>query len=506
MLPNNNSDTKKLLGGLSLFAELAPKYLGGLVLASRYASFKRGQAIYRVGERASEMYVLLSGQVKLALECGRGNEKVIDVLDAGRTFGEAELFGTHPYVAGATAVMPTQLLCLDGEHVRGAVELYPGVAAHVIRLLAQRQVELEVELTASHFCSGSHRLLDFFLCLAGPSRDLAEETVVTLNISKRLLASRLDMQPETLSRTLRDLTEAGLIAVDGCHVRLKNARIARHLADESSAQPILLPHRLRPTRADGNGYAAITSASSAAKPDAAMLHSCATINLAGRQRMLSQRMAKSWLMLERGVFSRRARLILKQSADMFDSELRDLKRVANSAESRAARAELSRVWRPYSALLSSEPSIKGASKLFALSEEVLAAAQNLTDSFERADGTRQGKLVNLAGRARMLSQRMAKLFVFQHMDIQKSKCRTELQGASREFSSALVKLNAATPSGTRISAELKSVAGHWNAFQSAMAIKEGFEFGWTARKVFVTSENLLRRTNATVELYASRPD
>lgn len=505
MISNSNISKIKILRELPLFAKLAREHLGELELASRRASFQRGQAIYRVGESAAAMYVLLSGQVKLALSCNLGNEKVIDVLDAGRSFGEAELFGGHRYLVGATAVKPTQLLCIAGKHVRRAVEQDPRVALRVINVLANRQNELEAELAASHFCSASHRLLGFFLGLAGRNRDQAEETLVSLSISKRLLASRFDMQPETLSRTLRDLTEAGLIAVDGCQVRLKNARIARYLAEASAAQSIILPQRLRAAQARGNGYAEISVAASAEAPEAYLRPSRAAINQAARHRMLSQRMAKSWLMIECGVFSRRAKLILKQSMEMFDRELRALDGVVTSAESRAARAELDRLWPPYRTLLEAEPGAKAARKLFGISEEVLAAAQSLTVSMEKADGTRQGELVNLAGRKRMLSQRTAKFFVFQHMGIQVSKCRTELEAANAEFSTALSELAAATPDQPRLATELKSVAGHWNAMRSAMAIKDGAGFSATARKVFATSENLLRRTDAAVELCVRLP-
>lgn len=60
--------------------------------------------------------------------------------------------------------------------------------------------------------------------------------------------------------------------------------------------------------------------------------------------MLSQRMAKSWLMIERGVLPRRARLVLRQSVALFDRQLAELGPIADSAESRAARAELGEVW------------------------------------------------------------------------------------------------------------------------------------------------------------------
>jgi len=381
----------------------------------------------------------------------------------------------------------------------------PRVAERIITVLAHRQIQMEAELAASHFYSGSHRLLEFFLWLAGPNRDLVGETQVTLSISKRLLAARFDMQPESLSRALRDLTEAGLIAVDKSRISLRNDRIARYLADETSPQPIILPERLRLPHARGNGYAVISSASGTVKCDTDVRPFRAAINKAGRQRMLSQRMAKSWLMLERGVMSRRAGLILRQSMDMFDSQMTELDALASSAESRAARSELDEMWKPYRALLDSEPGQDTAQELFSMNEDVLAAAQNLTLSFEKDDGTPQGRLVSLAGRERMLSQRAAKFFMFRNMGIQVSKCRAELKRTDEEFSTALVELASATQDQPKIRDELEKVGQHWKALQSAMTNQDVSIFAPTARKVLITSENLLQRMDTAVNLYARLP-
>ncbi len=471
-----------------------------MVHAARH--FSRGQTIVRSGDPANWLYVLLSGQVKLSLSSNRGSEKILDVIEAGRSFGEAELFGTRTFLAGAVALKPTQLLCIAGAPMRRVMSADPRVAERIIQLLAQRQIQMEAELAASHFCYGSHRLLEFFLGLAGPDRDRDVDTQITLSVSKRLLASRFDMQPETLSRALRDLTAAGLIAVDKSRISLKNANITRYLADETSAHSIILPERLRMPLTGGNGYAVVHSGAVAAKQNKHLRPFCDAINKAGRQRMLSQRLAKSWLMLERGVMSRRARLILRQSMDAFDSQMTELDTLAESAESRDACATLGQVWRPYRDLLESAPSQSGAQELFSINEDVLAAAQNLTLSFEKSDGTPQGRLVNLAGRERMLSQRAAKYFMFGNMGIQTSRCRAELKRSSEEFSATLAELASATEDQPKIKDELDKVAQHWNALQSAMNERDTASFAPVARKVFTTSENLLQRMDTAVNLYA----
>jgi hypothetical protein len=239
--------------------------------------------------------------------------------------------------------------------------------------------------------------------------------------------------------------------------------------------------------------------------DGGVQSSCDVINLAGRQRMLSQRMAKSWLMLERGLLSRRSRLILRQSMCLFDRQLAELEGRAVGTDTCSAQAELRSLWRPYRSLLDSEPSRKGALALFDMNEEVLGAAHRLTVGFEKAEGTRKGELVNLAGRGRMLSQRMAKLFMFQRMGIRAASCRAELEHARAEFSAVLEQLAVVAGGVPRIAAELAKVRMHWNRLEFAMALGREGEFSVSVRKVFTASENLLQPTDKTVDLYARLP-
>lgn len=491
---------RKSLGEIPLFADLAPKNLDELALGTCHVIYQRGQAIFRAGDIVSQLYVLVSGQVKISLSCRRGNERVLELLEPGRSFGQAELFVPGPYLVSAITVKPSHILAIRRDTLFRVMADDPRVARRVIELLARRQLEAEADLVAQHSWSPGQRLLGHLLELAGPRRNATGETTVTLETSKKVLASRFDMQPETLSRNLRDLSEAGLIVVNKNRVLLRNEEIERHLL--TSPDPQL--GGIDSVRRVYGGVETQDETWSHVSNNESWSQ-CGWINGAGRQRALSQRMAKSWLMLQQGLLARSSRLILRQSVKLFDSRLKELEAQTAGTENQAACAELAKLWPRYRNLLEVPPNTGDAHKLFAINEEVLEVADQLVRGFARTEGTHKGQMVNLAGRSRMLPQRAAKLFMFRQMGIRVAHCRSRLDETNEELTATFGQLQAAAQDAPGLAARLESSFNLWKLFRSSMEVRDPAEFPQVARRVFRISEDLLNRTDALVEVCVGLP-
>jgi CRP-like cAMP-binding protein len=497
--PQITRNLRKTLGELPLFADLAPALLDELAQGTCNVFYEKGQAIFRAGDPPTQLYVLVSGQTKISLTCRRGNERILELLDAGQVFGEAELFVPGPYVVSAYAVKAAHVLAIRRDALFRVMAADASIARRVIESLARRQLETEADLIARNSWSPGQRLLGYLLELAGPHRKSAGETTVTLETSKKVLASRFDMQPETLSRNLRDLAEAGLIVVARNQITLRNVEIERHLLTHPDPRLLEINSVRRVCRntdlpVDGRR----------ARPREAWSQ-YSWINGAGRQRALSQRMAKSWLMLEQGLMARQSRLVLRQSVGLFDSRLRELETRSAGTDNQAACAELTRLWPRYREILDLPPSPADAHRLYAIAEDVLDVADQLARGFATTEGTRKGQLVNLAGRGRMLSQRAAKHFMFRQLGIKVANCRSQLDAANAEFSATLRELKASAPNAHEFAARLESSSNLWQLFSSAMDVDDPADFPLVARKVFRISEDLLYRTDAMVELCVALP-
>ncbi|MBL8491980.1 MAG: cyclic nucleotide-binding domain-containing protein, partial [Rhodocyclaceae bacterium] len=399
MIKKHRLDVRVALAGFPLFANLPGARLAELAGASRLVKVGKGETIYRAGEPPRELFLLLTGHVKRATVSRGGNEKVLDLVFPGQCFGEAELLSGRPYGAFSIAVETSYLVCLDGAAVDGLFDLEPRFARNIVGVLAARQAHLERDMAANHFRTGCERVLDYLLDHAGKVPSADGQTMVDLPSSKHLIASRLGIAPETLSRSLRELSDKGLIAMDGRFILLRNAAVEEFLTQSRGTRhPGRQDSASHPVRSGGD------DAGKGAMPDLSPLRA---VNVSGRQRMLSQRLAKSWLLLGQGVQPGRSRAMLRQSAELFESQLTVLNRLEAGEELSAARAELARAWMPYKALLACAPNRDAADRLFDLNERVLAAAQEATLALERAAAPPRARLVHLPGRPPLLSPRVA---------------------------------------------------------------------------------------------------
>lgn len=225
------------------------------------------------------------------------------------------------------------------------------------------------------------------------------------------------------------------------------------------------------------------------------------INKAGRQRMLSQRMGKAWLGLGQGIQVDSARRVLDLSMALFDRQLVELKAFAPAGETRNTYVQLEAVWSDYKAVLvGTVPTQQKAKIMLDHSGKVLALAHKGTGLFELQSGKPAGKLVNIAGRQRMLSQRMAEFYLAKNWNVDPTASQAEMLKARDEFVPALEVLRNASEATVEIKQELQLADNQWLFFDNAL--KSNSASTKAASDVFVTSENLLQAMDRVTGMYA----
>jgi len=208
---------ERWLQRLPMFSEIDADSLSRLAAATRMKPLARGELALRAGDPCDSFFVNLGQPIKLFVLAANGNEKVIELIGPGHSFAEALMFLGRPSPVNAQALGDTQLLVLPRQAVLDAMAADPRLALRMLAGLSRRLHGLVSDVQAYALQSGVQRVIGYLLRDAG---DDAGACTVELPVSKATLASRLSLTPEYFSRVLRELEEAGLIAVDGRRIHV----------------------------------------------------------------------------------------------------------------------------------------------------------------------------------------------------------------------------------------------------------------------------------------------
>ncbi|HEU4709556.1 MAG TPA: Crp/Fnr family transcriptional regulator [Methylophilaceae bacterium] len=202
----------QLLPRFHLFSALDAEQLAYVAAETQHLVVDRGGIIFNRGETAHGLFMLITGQVKLAVNSPQGTEKVIGIIGAGESFGEAIIFldqATFPIYAQATT--ESQLLLIPKQVIYNLLERDMTVSRKMLAGLSVRNRQLVQDIESVALFSSTQRLIGYLLQIAGSNTTGR----VTLPASKTTIASLLNLTPETLSRTMQKLHQLGLIDVNG---------------------------------------------------------------------------------------------------------------------------------------------------------------------------------------------------------------------------------------------------------------------------------------------------
>lgn len=222
------------------------------------------------------------------------------------------------------------------------------------------------------------------------------------------------------------------------------------------------------------------------------------INVAGQQRMLSQRIVKSWCQIGLNVQPDISKAQLDAAVRSFENNLKVLNSAEISPAARTSLTGLRAAWLPLRVAVSGVISQTNASQLDSRAEDVLMAADRLTRVLQDQATTPVSRWINLSGRQRMLSQRLVKIYMLQQWGVNNVSMRDEVERIQNEFVGALVSMQQRADNSPALRTELDNLALQWEWLHIALATEGAESF----RLIMAESgESVLQLADHVTSLY-----
>lgn len=212
--PPDATQAQRILSHLPLFQSATPAQLATLASHVTQHRLDKGALLFQRGDAATGFFIVVYGQIKLFMLSPQGQEKVVEIIHPSQSLGEAVMFLGKPYPVSAEALQDALLLRLERSAVDALLDTDPGFARRMLAGLSLKLHSLLKDVDTYSQRSSTQRVIGYFLQQCEEVPD-TEPVALDLPVAKQVIASRLNLTPESLSRSLAELSRAGLIDVQG---------------------------------------------------------------------------------------------------------------------------------------------------------------------------------------------------------------------------------------------------------------------------------------------------
>ena len=217
-MPKPSDDALLALSRIPLFQAFSREELATLAAETRMVTVDSQAHLFHRGDQSKGFYLVLAGQMQLFVSSASGNEKIVEIIGPGGTFGEAVMFLQQPYPVSARALSDSRCLEISSATVDRLIGGQASFARRMLAGLSMRLRGLVQDVESYSLQNSAQRVITYLLQLCPDQGDGPQ--VVQLPISKFIIASRLNLTPETLSRVLHDLSARGLIVLKGRRIQI----------------------------------------------------------------------------------------------------------------------------------------------------------------------------------------------------------------------------------------------------------------------------------------------
>lgn len=197
-----------------IFSEMTDAELQLCLQHLDVTTYAPGEIIFQQGAHATRFFIVCEGVVQLFRVSPMGDKKVIEIIKSGDSFAEAVFFMGGNYPVHAMAVDHVKLAGIAFQDFNGCLVNNVSLAFRMMGGMSRRIHGLVNEIDRLTMGTACQRLA-FYLLDQVQANQAGNGSTVQLNAPKHMIASRIGVKPETLSRILSRLKEEGIVEESG---------------------------------------------------------------------------------------------------------------------------------------------------------------------------------------------------------------------------------------------------------------------------------------------------
>jgi CRP/FNR family transcriptional regulator len=216
----DEEETARLLSGLDVFSELAPRELEHVVQVAVPRKYDRGEVIFREGDTGDTCYVVREGSVSVtrehraAADPGAGRTIALAELRTGQMFGELAMFDHETRSATVEALEPTTVVAILSGDLQRLLRQHPDIAVKMAAALAGRLRRANERLLEQSFQTVPGRVASGLLAqVVARQAEGASQSDVLIEATQAEIAQRAGTSRESASRFLATLEREGVVTL-----------------------------------------------------------------------------------------------------------------------------------------------------------------------------------------------------------------------------------------------------------------------------------------------------
>jgi CRP/FNR family transcriptional regulator, dissimilatory nitrate respiration regulator len=228
--PPTLHDLATTLRSATIFSRCSDPRLQTLARRTRLVHLDAGEVLFQRGQKAGAVYLLVHGQLKLYRTSPDGNEVIVDLVDAGSTFAETRAFLGDPHFhLSCAALVNSQVAAVDLAAFLALLHDSVDTCLLLLQRISERAERHIDDIERLALQGGTCRVASYLLGQLPPGR-----SEYRLTVTKGVLATRLGLRAETLSRVLKQLGAEGIVSVSsGNIVHIPNRQKLRRFIEEA---------------------------------------------------------------------------------------------------------------------------------------------------------------------------------------------------------------------------------------------------------------------------------